>query len=48
MGATGLQAEHIKVWLSDMVCKEEDQSDIGLGYKWWVFIKLHGGAYPSR
>ena len=48
MGATGLQAEHIKVWLSDVVCKEEEQSDIGLGYKWWVFIKLHGGAYPSR
>ncbi len=39
-GTTGLQAEHIKVWLSDAVRKEEEESDIGLGYKWQVFVKM--------
>jgi hypothetical protein len=39
-GATGLQAEHIKVWLADAVCKEKEESDIGLRYKWQVFIKI--------
>ncbi len=29
-GATGLQAEHIKVWLANAVRKEEDEGDIGL------------------
>ncbi len=29
MGATGLQAEHIKVWLADKVREEEEQSNIG-------------------
>jgi hypothetical protein len=28
------------VWLSDVVRKEEEQSDVGLGHKWWVFVKL--------
>ncbi len=40
VGATGLQAEHIKVWLTDVVREEEEQSNIGLGHKWWVFVKL--------
>jgi hypothetical protein len=39
-GGTGLQAEHIKVWLMDVVREEEEQSNIGLGHKWWVFVKL--------
>jgi hypothetical protein len=39
-GATGLQAEHIKVWLANAVHEEEEEGDIGLGYKWWVFIKI--------
>ncbi len=39
-GATGLQVEHIKVWLTDVVRKEEEQSNIGLGHKWRVFVKL--------
>jgi hypothetical protein len=39
-GATGLQAEHIKVWLSDAVREEEEQSNIGLGHKCWVFVKM--------
>jgi hypothetical protein len=39
-GATGLQAEHIKVWLLDAVREEEEQSNIGLGHKWWVFVKM--------
>jgi hypothetical protein len=39
-GATGLQVEHIKVWLSDAVRKEEEQSNIGLGHKWRVFVKM--------
>jgi hypothetical protein len=30
-GAMGLQVEHIKVWLRDMVCKEEKESDVRLG-----------------
>jgi hypothetical protein len=32
-GTTGLQAEHIKMWLLDVVRKEEEQSDVGLGHK---------------
>ena len=32
-GATGLQAEHIKVWLADVMCKEEEQSDVELPLK---------------
>ena len=28
-----LQAEHIKVWLSNVVCEEEDQSGVGLRHK---------------
>jgi hypothetical protein len=28
-GTTGLQAEHIKVWLADIVREEEEQSNIG-------------------
>ncbi len=39
-GASGLQAEHIKVWLTDEVHKEEEQSDVGLGEKWWIFVKM--------
>ncbi len=39
-GATGLQAKHIKVWLTDIARKEEEQSNIGLGHKWRVFVKL--------
>jgi hypothetical protein len=39
-GASGMQAEHIKVWLTDVVCKEKEQSDVGLGEKWWIFVKL--------
>jgi hypothetical protein len=39
-GGCGLQAEHIKVWLTDVVCKKEEQSDVGLGEKWWIFVKL--------
>jgi hypothetical protein len=39
-GATGLQVEHIKMWLSDAVCKEEEQSNIWLGHKWRVFVKM--------
>ncbi len=33
-GTSGLQAEHIKMWLTDVVCKDEEQSDVGLGEKW--------------
>ncbi len=32
--------EHIKVWLLDVVRKEEEQSNIGLGHKWRVFVKM--------
>jgi hypothetical protein len=39
-GVTGLQAEHIKVWLTNVVRKEEEQSNIRLGHKRWVFVKL--------
>jgi hypothetical protein len=39
---TGLQAKHIKVWLADLVRKEKEQSNIGigLGHKWQVFVKM--------
>ncbi len=38
--ATGLQAEHIKVWLRDVVCEEAEESDVGLRDKWRLFVKL--------
>jgi hypothetical protein len=28
------------VWLTDVVRKEEELSNIGLGHKWRVFVKL--------
>ena len=37
-GASGLQAEHIKVWLSDVMREEEEESDVGLGDKWCIFV----------
>ena len=41
MGASGLQAEHIKVWLSNVMRKEEEkESDVGLGDKWCIFDRL--------
>jgi hypothetical protein len=39
-GASGLQAEHIKVWLSDVMREEEEESDVGLGDKWRIFVRL--------
>jgi hypothetical protein len=39
-GASGLQAEHIKVWLRNAVRKEEEDGDIGLGDKWCTFVRL--------
>jgi hypothetical protein len=52
-GTSRLQEEYIKVWLTDVVCEEEEQSDVGLGEKWRIFVKLmqafgSRGAYPSR
>jgi hypothetical protein len=35
-GATGLQAEHIKVWLQDVVQEEKEQSIVGHGNKWRI------------
>jgi hypothetical protein len=40
MGATRLQAEHIKVWLHDAIHKEEEDSDVGLGDNWRTFVRL--------
>ncbi len=50
---SGLQAEHIKVWLRDAVREEEEDSDVGLGDKWHTFVRLmqaiwRMGACPSR
>ncbi len=39
-GATGLQAEHIKEWLTNAVRKEEEEGDIGFEHKWRVFVKM--------
>ena len=39
-GATGMQAKHIEVWLANAVRKEKEEGDIGLGYKWRVFVKM--------
>ena len=38
--ASGLQADHIKVWLSDVMREEEEESDVGLGDKWRIFVRL--------
>ncbi len=43
--ATGLQAGHIKVWLANAVHKEEEEGDIGLGYKWQIFVKMMQGTW---
>ncbi len=39
-GAMGLQAEHIKVWLRDVVQEEKEQLIVGRGDKWHIFVKL--------
>ncbi len=39
-GAMGLQAEHIKVWLQDVVQEEKEQSIVGRGNKWRIFVQL--------
>jgi hypothetical protein len=39
-GVTGLQVEHIIVWLCNVVCKEAEESDVGLGDEWRLFVKL--------
>ncbi len=38
-GATRLQAEHIKVWLRDVVQEEEEQTIARWGYKCRFFVK---------
>jgi hypothetical protein len=40
MGASGLQAEHIKVWLHNAIREEEEDGDVGLGDKWCTFVRL--------
>jgi hypothetical protein len=39
-GATGLRAEHIKVWLQGVVQEEKEQSFVGPGNKWRIVVKL--------
>ncbi len=39
-GATGLQAEHIKVWLQDIEMEEEQAAHAGRGDKWRIFLRL--------
>ncbi len=39
-GPSGLQTEHIKVWLRNAVHKEEENNDVGLGDKWRTFVRL--------
>ncbi len=39
-GATGLQAEHIKVWLQDVVQEEAEKAPAGHGDKWRIFLQL--------
>jgi hypothetical protein len=39
-GASELQAEHIKVWLCNIMRKEEEESDVGQGDKWHSFVQL--------
>jgi hypothetical protein len=39
--ATGLQAEHIKVRLQDVVHEEKETTNVGCGgFKWHIFVKL--------
>jgi hypothetical protein len=39
-GATGLQAEHIKVWLRGVVQEEAETAPAGHGDKWQIFLQL--------
>ncbi len=39
-GATGLQAEHIKVWLQDAEMEEECATHAGRGDEWRIFLRL--------
>jgi hypothetical protein len=52
-GSSRLQAKHIKVWLSSAVRKKEEESDIGLGDKWRIFVRLmqaiwEHGSVPKK
>jgi hypothetical protein len=37
---TGLQDEHIKVWLQDVVQEEKEQSIVGRGDTWHIIVKV--------
>ncbi len=39
-GETGLQAEHIKVWLQDAVQEEAETAPSGHGDKWQIFLRM--------
>jgi hypothetical protein len=39
-GATGLQAEHIKVWPREVVQEEAETAPAGHGDKWQIFLQL--------
>ncbi len=39
-GVSGQQAKHIKVWLSNVIHKEMEESDVGLGDKWRILIRF--------
>jgi hypothetical protein len=40
VGAAGLWVKHIKVWLNNAIHEEEEESDVGLGDKWRIFVRL--------
>jgi hypothetical protein len=46
-GATGMKAEHIKVWLDEIQCKEKAamenlgrEADPGASHKWMILVEL--------
>ncbi len=47
-GATGLQAEHIKVWLQDAEKEEKQAAHAGRGNKWQSKPFGSKGACPNR
>jgi hypothetical protein len=51
--ATGMKAEHLKEWLTDIKCKETEDGVEGIGDRWRSFVALlqavwQNGSIPTQ
>jgi hypothetical protein len=46
-GATGMKAEHLKMWLADMKREESEDGVEGIGDRWQSFVSLLQAVWKS-